>query len=110
MVIEELVRAVTSPPTPLGPRGGVGGGDVVLASLELRRASALTDFGECVDALATPTPLTSTVTAMAEESPTFRRTLLRIGWIMGGSPSASNGGIRDSNILANECVGAIGRA
>jgi hypothetical protein len=110
MVIEELVRALTSPPTPPVSRGGGGGGVVVLASFELRSATEFTDFTECVEALATPTPLTSAVTAIAEESPTFRRTLWRDGWFMGGSLSVSNGGIRDKDIFPTECVDAIGKA
>lgn len=82
----------------------------MLASFELRSAIGFTDFTECVEALATPTPLASTVTAIAEESPTFRRTLWRVGWFMGGSLSVSNGGIRDKDIFPTECVDAIGKA
>src|SRR5665213_34009 len=106
MVIEELVRALTSPPMPPGPRGGIGGGVVVLASFESRRATGCTAFNECVEALATPISLTSTVTAIAEDSPTFPRTRWREGRFMGGSLSVSDGGISRQKHL---CQGLCGR-
>jgi hypothetical protein len=107
-VIEEGVRAVTSPPTP--DSYARMSGAVVAASFELRAMSAAAGLDGCVAALATPTPLTSTVAAIAEESPTCRRTLFRDFRFMGLSLPVSVGGFRDRDIFPNECVDAIGTA
>jgi hypothetical protein len=47
------------------------------------------------------------VTAIAEESPTFRRAPFRDTCFMGDSLSVSSGGSRNRNIFSNECVDAI---
>jgi hypothetical protein len=109
-VMVELESDVTSPPMPPGPRGGIGGGGVALASFELRAAGGLTVGDACVAALATPMPLASTVTAIAEERPTFRRARFRDNCFIGDSLSVSTGGNRNEDIFSNECVEAIGKA
>ena len=83
IVIDELVSAVTSPPMPSGPRGGIGAGGVTPASFEPRAAGGLTGRVGCVDALATPMPLANTVTAIAEVRPTLRRVRFRDGYFIG---------------------------
>jgi hypothetical protein len=109
-VIDEPVSAVTSPPMPRGPRAGIGAGADAPSSFEPRAAGGLTGAEGCVDALATPMPLASTVTAIAEERPTFRRTRFRDGCFMGTTFCLELGGFRNRDIFSNECVGAIGTA
>jgi hypothetical protein len=104
-VIDEPESAVRSP---RGPRDGIGAGADTPASFGPRAAGGLTGLDGCVDALATPMPLASTVTAIAEESPTFWRARLRDVYCTGNHFLSRTGEFRDRNIFANECVDAIG--
>jgi hypothetical protein len=83
IVIDELVSAVTSPPMPSGPRGGIGAGNVAPASFEPRAAGGLTGLDGWVDAFATPMPLANTVTAIAEARPVLPRVRFRDGCFIG---------------------------
>jgi hypothetical protein len=105
MVIDELESAVTSPMMPCGPRGGIGAGAVAPSSFEPRAAGGLIGLDGCVAALATPMPVASTVTAIAEESPTFRRARFRDSCFTGNHFLSRVGGKSKQEHLRQQVCG-----
>jgi len=84
-VMEVAETAETSPPMPPGAAGGIGVDDEWLPF-----AFAVTDVkartvAAWVDALATPTPVATTPTAIAEETLACRRVPLRVTLLTDGN-------------------------